>query len=319
MKSIILGTRGSALALAQTDMVERALRAVFPELEIERKVIKTTGDSRTDIPLSEVARAADLDKGVFTKELEVALEGGEIDLAVHSLKDMPSTLDEGFLIAAVLPRVSRQDVLIAKKPGGLQGLRKGAQIATSSVRRQRLLRSLRPDLEVVDIRGNVPTRIRKLHESSEMEGILLAKAGLWRLGLLRDDGMVESGGATCFAEELDETVFVPAAGQGAVALEIRSGDQGSLAACEAVNHADTMRIVAAERSFLALLGAGCETPVGVAGEVEEVVGPGGIRLRAVVFEDEDNTPLRGEVLGPGNDPNGLATRLLAAMKNLEAS
>ena len=124
MKSIILGTRGSALALAQTDMVERALRAVFPELEIERKVIKTTGDSRTDIPLSEVARAADLDKGVFTKELEVALEGGEIDLAVHSLKDMPSTLDEGFLIAAVRRRASRQDVLIAKKPWGLQGLRK---------------------------------------------------------------------------------------------------------------------------------------------------------------------------------------------------
>ena len=122
-KSIILGTRGSALALAQAEMAERALREAFPGLEIERKIIKTTGDRRTDIPLSEVARAADLDKGVFTKELEVALQSGEIDIAVHSLKDMPSLLDEEFLIAAILPRASRKDVLIGKNPGGLAGLR----------------------------------------------------------------------------------------------------------------------------------------------------------------------------------------------------
>ena len=323
MKSIILGTRGSALALAQTDMVERALRAVFPELKIERKVIKTTGDYRTDIPLSEVARAADLDKGVFTKELEVALQEREIDIAVHSLKDMPSLLDEGFSIGAVLPRASRQDVLIAKAPGGLKRLRKGAQVATSSIRRQRLLQSLRPDLEVVDIRGNVPTRIRKLHESCEMEGLLLAKAGLSRLKLLSKDGVVESGGTSCHAEELDETIFVPAAGQGAVALEIRSEDLNSRQVCEAVNDPDTFRSVAAERSFLGLLGAGCETPVGVAAEMNDEAGANGasgiIRMRAVVFEDGEAVPLRGEISGSGDDPEGLAARLLAVMKGLKSS
>ena len=321
-KSIILGTRGSALALAQAEMAERALREAFPGLEIERKIIKTTGDRRTDIPLSEVARAADLDKGVFTKELEVALQSGEIDIAVHSLKDMPSLLDEEFLIAAILPRASRKDVLIGKNPGGLAGLRQGARVATSSVRRRRLLESMRPDLEVVDIRGNVPTRIRKLHESAELQGILLAKAGLCRLGLLRD-GLVESNGEISYAEELDETTFVPAAGQGAVALEIRAGDPDPLVLCEAVNDIDAMRLVAAERSFLALLGAGCETPVGVAGEVgngaKEQEEPGEILLRAVVFEDGEDVPLRGEVLGTGDDPEGLAKRLLAAMKNLEPS
>ena len=322
MKSIILGTRGSALALAQVEMAESALRAVFPDLDIERRVIKTTGDRRTDIPLSEVARAADMDKGVFTKELEVALHDGEIDIAVHSLKDMPSLLDEEFLIAAVLPRASRKDVLIGKKPGGLAGLRQGARVATSSVRRRRLLEWMRPDLEVVDIRGNVPTRIRKLHESGELEGILLAKAGLCRLELLRD-GLVESDGEMGYAEELDETAFVPAAGQGAVALEIRAGDPDPLIVCEAVNDINTMRIVAAERSFLALLGAGCETPVGVAGEVDneakEKEEPEEILLRGVVFEDGEDVPLRGEVSGAGDDPEGLAKRLLAVMKNSEPS
>ena len=245
MKSIILGTRGSALALAQAEMAESALRAVFPDLNIKRRVIKTTGDRRTDIPLSEVARAADMDKGVFTKELEVSLQNGEIDIAVHSLKDMPSLLDEEFSIAAVLPRASRRDVLIGKESGGLKGLRHGAKVATSSVRRRRLLESMRPDLEIVDIRGNVPTRIHKLRESEELEGLLLAKAGLCRLDLLHD-GVVDSGGKVLYVEELDETVFVPAAGQGAVGLEIRSGDMNALNACKEVNDGNTMRLVAAE-------------------------------------------------------------------------
>ena len=318
VKSIILGTRGSALALAQAKMAESALRAVFPDLNIKRRVIKTTGDRRTDIPLSEVARAADMDKGVFTKELEVSLQNGEIDIAVHSLKDMPSLLDEEFSIAAVLPRASRRDVLIGKESGGLKGLRHGAKVATSSVRRRRLLESMRPDLEIVDIRGNVPTRIHKLRESEELEGLLLAKAGLCRLDLLHD-GVVDSGGKVLYVEELDETVFVPAAGQGAVGLEIRSGDMNALNACKKVNDGNTMRLVAAERRFLALLGAGCETPVGVAAEIEEDGELGKIRLRAVLFEDGENVPLRGEALGAGDDPEGLAVKLLAAMKDSKPS
>ena len=313
VSSIIVGTRGSALALAQVEMAEDALRTAFPDLAIERKIIKTTGDRRTDIPLSEVARAAEMDKGVFIKELEVALQDGEIDIAVHSLKDMPSLLDEEFSVAAVLPRASRKDVLITKEGGGLEGIRQGGRVATSSVRRRRLLEVIRPDIEVVDIRGNVPTRIQKLRDSEELEGLLLAKAGLCRLGLLHD-GVVDSGGDVLHVTELDEAVFVPAAGQGAVGLEIRSRDLNALTVCKEVNDSNTMRVVAAERRFLSLLGAGCETPVGVAGTVAEDGKPGEIRLRAVVFEDGENVPLRGEVLGSGDDPEGLAAKLLAAMK-----
>ncbi len=313
MSSIIVGTRGSALALAQVEMAEDALRTAFPGLAIERKIIKTTGDRRTDIPLSEVARAAEMDKGVFIKELEVALQDGEIDIAVHSLKDMPSLLDEQFSVAAVLPRASRKDVLITKEGAGLEGIHRGGRVATSSVRRRRLLEVIRPDIEVVDIRGNVPTRIQKLRDSEELEGLLLAKAGLCRLGLLHD-GVVDSGGDVLHVTELDEAVFVPAAGQGAVGLEIRSRDLNALTVCKEVNDSNTMRVVAAERRFLSLLGAGCETPVGVAGTVAEDGKPGEIRLRAVVFEDGENVPLRGEVLGSGDDPEGLAAKLLAAMK-----
>ncbi|MED5417514.1 MAG: hydroxymethylbilane synthase, partial [Verrucomicrobiota bacterium] len=312
--TIVLGTRGSALALVQADMVEEALRRAWPGLEIERRIIKTTGDQRTDVPLSEVAQVAQVDKGIFIKELE--LEAGEIDVAVHSLKDVPSVLEEGFAIAAVLPRAAVRDVLVTTEERGLRGLRKGAKVATSSVRRRRLLESLRPDLRVVDIRGNVPTRIRKLHESGEIDGLLLAQAGLARLGLL-GDGLVESEGKEAYAEELDEKSFVPAGGQGAVALEIRSGDDGALATCEAVNDTESMLTVRAERSFLTLLGAGCDTPVGVNGTMirkdDEGGGTGDLLLRAVVFEDDEPEPLVGEVSGAGEDSEGLAARLLAGL------
>ena len=313
---ITLGTRGSALALVQAGMAEEALRAAWPGLEIQRRIIKTTGDRHTDVPLSEVAQAGSLDKGVFIKELEAALQEGEIDVAVHSLKDMPSVLEEGFSIVAVLPRASPRDALITKKEGGLSDLGKGATVATSSVRRQRLLQSLRPDLRVTDIRGNVPTRIRKLHESEEIDGLLLAQAGLSRLGLLRD-GLVESEGKVTYVEELDEKRFVTAGGQGAVALEVRAGDAGTVSICEAVNDAESMLTVRAERSFLTLLGAGCDTPVGVNGTMirkdDEGGGTGDLLLRAVVFEDDEPEPLVGEVSGEGEDSEGLAARLLAGL------
>mgnify|MGYP003729481583 FL=1 len=314
---ITLGTRGSALGLVQAGMAEEALRAAWPGLEIRRRVIKTTGDRRTDVPLSEVAQAGGLDKGGFIKELETALQEGEIDVAVHSLKDMPSGLEEEFTIAAVLPRASVRDVLITKEKGGLKGLPEGATVATGSVRRRRLLQSLRPDLQVTDSRGNVPTRIRKLHEAREIDGLLLAQAGLVRLGLL-DGGLVKSEGKEAYAEELDEERFVPAAGQGAVALEVRTGDAGTGSICEAVNDEESMLIVRAERSFLALLGAGCETPVGVIGKVarkdDPGARPGDLLMRAVVFEDGESEPLEGAVSGAGKNAGGLAARLLAELK-----
>ena len=303
---IVLGTRGSALALAQAEMTEAALKRAWPDLQVERRIIKTTGDRRTDVPLSEVAQAEHMDKGVFIKELEVALQEGEVNVAVHSLKDMPSVLEGEFAIAAVLPRAPVADVLLTRQAGGLESLPAGATVATSSVRRQRLLQWQRPDLKVADIRGNVPTRIRKLHEDSGLDGILLAEAGLVRLGLL-GDGKVLSEGRTAYAEVLGVEAFPPAAGQGAVALEVRAGDELAQELARAVNDPVTMMRVSAERKFLALLGAGCETPVGVITEVEG----DDLRLRAVVFEDGESEPLVGEVRGDKEKAEALATRLLS--------
>lgn len=304
-RKIVLGTRGSALALAQAEMTERALREAHPALEIVRKIIKTTGDRRIDVPLSEVAQAeGHLDKGVFIKELELALEGGEIDLAVHSLKDMPSALEEGFAIGAVLPRAPISDVLITKGGGGLKGLPEGATVATSSVRRQRILQWLRPDLKVADIRGNVPTRIRKLH-ASELSAILLAEAGLVRLGLL-EEGVVISEGRSAPAEVLCPEEFLPAAGQGAVALEIRAGDEGLAGLLEALNDQETLEAVTLERKFLELLGAGCDTPVGVLSRVKKET----LAMRVLVFEDGEEDPLGAEAEGPRGEPETLAQQLV---------
>ena len=302
---IVLGTRGSALALAQAEMTEAALRAVHPGIEIERRVIKTTGDRRTDVPLAQVAAAeGHLDKGVFIKELEVALAAGEIDVAVHSLKDVPSDLEEGFALAAVLERAPGGDVLVTKKPGGLAGVAGGAAVATSSGRRLRMLQAGRSELKVVDIRGNVPTRLRKLAEQEELDGLILAEAGLVRLGLLRE-GRVRSEGAELYAETLDETWFLPAAGQGAVALEVRAGDAETAELCRAINHPATETAVTAEREFLVLLGAGCDTPVGVRCEIR------GERLLmwARVFEEDQEWAREAVAEGPVSEPRAIARQL----------
>jgi hydroxymethylbilane synthase len=302
---IVVGTRGSALALAQAEMTEAALREAVPGVEIVRKIIKTTGDRRTDVPLVDVAKAeGTMDKGVFIKELELALEAGEIDVAVHSLKDMPSDLEDAFALAAVLERAPVGDVLVTKAEGGLAGLREGAAVATSSVRRQRMLQAMRGDLAVADIRGNVPTRLRKLAEQEELDGLILAEAGLVRLGLL-EGGMVRSDGHELHAERLDAEEFYPAAGQGAVALEIRADDARVRTMCAPLNHAPTEAAVTAERAFLLLLGAGCETPVGV----RTVVDGTSLRMWAKVFEDGEDTPLQAEAAGDVADPQAVAVAL----------
>ena len=174
-----IGTRGSDLALVQAASVERALSLAFPELRMQRRVIRTTGDRRTDVALSEVAKAEGTDKGIFTKELEEALSAGEIDIAVHSLKDVPTVIDPGFEIAGVLSRAPIRDVLVSRTQGGLDGLPAGAVVGTSAVRRAKQLQWLRPDLRVIDLRGNVPTRLRKLAEGN-YDALLLAEAGLTR-------------------------------------------------------------------------------------------------------------------------------------------
>jgi hydroxymethylbilane synthase len=261
MKTLKLGTRGSALALKQAEMTEAALAEAFPELEVERVIIKTTGDRRTDVALNEVAKAEGIwDKGVFIKELEVALEAGEIDVAVHSLKDLPTVLEEPFQLRSVLERAPVADAWIGKIPWAEVG--KGSRVGTSSVRRERQVKFLKPGAKVVDLRGNVPTRMRKAAMDADYDGIILAEAGLNRLGYATE-GMFEIERHPLFVECLAEKSFFPAAGQGAVGLEIRSGDEEAGTIIDALNHENTWNRVFAEREFLRLLDAGCSTPIGV--------------------------------------------------------
>lgn len=301
-----LGTRGSELALKQAEMVEAALRAAHPKLRVERKIITTVGDKRTDLRFSEFAQGAHVDKGIFIKELEIALEAGQIDLAVHSLKDVPSELSPQFCITAVLPRANTEDVLITREAYSLETLPPGAKIGTSSVRRMRQLKWRRPDLESVEIRGNVPTRVRKLHEASGLDGVLLARAGLERLGLLAHD-TVSLDGKTLPAWILDADYFPPAAGQGAIGIETRTGDQATRELLTAINHQPTLVSVQAEREFLRLLGAGCQTPVGAQTHIEG----NDLHMRVLVFDEASASapPVDVKATGWIKEPLALAAKL----------
>lgn len=308
-----IGTRGSELALVQATATEAALAAAFPELPLERVIIKTTGDRRTDVSLADVAKVEGVfDKGVFIKELEHALDDGSIDIAVHSLKDLPTVLEERFALAAVLERAGVRDVLVTRDGGGFDSLPAGARVGTSSVRRARQVQFLRPDLEVVDLRGNVPTRLQKLAAGDQHDAILLAEAGLVRLGYLaalpngeKLEPVLDMPGL--FAQRLDETVFFPAAGQGAVGLEIRSEDNRSRVYAETIGHADTWLRVTAEREFLRLLDAGCHTPVGVFSTLMD----GELYLQARVFPEEEGEPRVGEARG--TDPIAVAKALYESL------
>ena len=263
--SIILGTRGSELALTQTDMVTLLLQEQHPHLTIERKIIQTAGDKRPDLRFVDFGSGPDAapDKGIFIKELEIALEAGEIDAAVHSLKDVPSDLGASFTLAAFLQRAAVEDVLITREPHDLKSLPKGARVGTSSVRRARQLKWLRPDIEIVEIRGNVPTRIKKVLGPDGLDAVMLAAAGLVRLGLINAAmSRIHIEAQTVHAWVLEADQFLPAAGQGAIAIETRAGDEATQTLIKTLNHAETALRVTAEREFLCAMHAGCQTPVG---------------------------------------------------------
>lgn len=310
MRSITLGTRGSELALTQARMTAAALRAAWPDLEIRQEIIRTTGDLRPDLRLAAFRSGDDpvQDKGVFTRELEDALRAGAIDVAVHSLKDVPTIPGEGFRISAVLPRAHVGDVLVSRRPGGLDGLAAGAVVATSSVRRARLLTHLRPDLRTTEIRGNVPTRLRKLAESPDLDALLLARAGLERLGLFRP--VLETAGVPLHLTELDPAVFLPAASQGAIGLETWQESGELRAVLAAIDHEPTHLRIRAERKFLALLQAGCATPVGVHTSLENGV----IHLAAIVFPEDGGPPLRAATTHDATRPEDAAAALFAALR-----
>lgn len=272
-------------------MTEAALAAAFPDLKTERVVITTTGDRRTDVALNEVAKAEGVwDKGVFIKELEVALENDEIDVAVHSLKDLPTILEDHLELRAVLERAPVADAWIGKIPWSEAG--NGTRVGTSSVRRARQLEDVKPGLVTGDLRGNVPTRLRKCAEEENLDGIMLAEAGLRRLGY-SVDGRLEIEGHSLHVECLPEKEFFPAAGQGAVGLEIRRGDTEAAEIIDALNHRETWIRITAERKFLHLLNAGCSTPIGVWSALngEE------LSMGARVYPEDGGTPQRAEAVG----------------------
>ena len=242
--SIIIGTRGSQLALWQTQLVKEQLENLYTGLDVQFKIIKTTGDAFPERSIT------GLGKGVFTKEIDIALLEGEIDLAVHSLKDLPTELPEGLCIAAIPTREDPRDVLITATGLRLEDLLNGAKVGTTSPRRKAQLLCMRPDLQVVDVRGNVDTRLRKLQES-DLDAIILAAAGINRLR--------KSEVITQFFEV---ERMVPAPGQGALAIEARETDTAVAKLLEPLNDQQTVTAVTAERNLLTALGGGCQVPVG---------------------------------------------------------
>ena len=299
---IVLGTRGSELARAQAHLVETAIQAARPDLKIETKIIATKGDEPTRPPVTNARRGR---KGLFTAEIERALFAGGIDVAVHSAKDLPSETNPGAEIAAVLPRAPIDDVLVSKQPGGLATLQEGATIATGSVRRRHQLSWKRPDLKIVDLRGNVPTRLRKLAEN-DWDAIVLARAGLERLGLSVTRGELNVENRNFFLEVLPREIFLSAGGQGIIAMQIRADAERARAIVDLVNDRATLLCLRAEREFLRLLHGDCNSPVGVLANIDN----GKLRLRAQVFDQKSTGPREGKVEGGLEDGDVLAAHLV---------
>jgi hydroxymethylbilane synthase len=290
-----IGTRGSPLALAQARMVRQSLAAAhgWSEDAIEIDVIRTSGDRIQDRPLSEVGG-----KGLFTKEIEDALLSGAIDLAVHSAKDMPTVLPDGLMLAACLPREDVRDVFISRKAATLRDLPQGAVIGSASLRRQAMVKRLRPDVSVVPFRGNVETRLRKV-DAGEVDATLLALAGLKRLGL--------ADKATAL---LDVEEFLPAVGQGAITIETRIDDARTRALLAKIDHADTSVALGAERAFLGVLDGSCRTPI--AGHA--VLDGGHLSFRGMILRPDGSEVFETTRVGKRGDAEALGADAGAELK-----
>jgi hydroxymethylbilane synthase len=295
LRRLIIGTRGSALARRQADLALDALRHAVPELEAEIKVVQTEGDRRAGTPLDVIGG-----QGVFVKDIEQRLQTAEIDLAVHSLKDMPAEQPPGLMIGACLPRGDARDALVGRDSATLADLAPGARIGSDSGRRAMQVLAQRPDLEMASIRGNVETRIGKL-DAGHYDGVVLALAGLERLGLAHRATQVFS-----------IRDMLPAVGQGVLAIQCRSDDNEVIELLGAVDHPATHTAADAERAFLRALGAGCSLPVGAYATVEAEV----IRLDAMLA-DESGKPHRAEAKGPASAAERLG-KALAQRLRIEA-
>lgn len=288
MTTLRLATRESALALWQTEHVAARLREAHPGLEVVLVPMTTRGDQMQDRPLSEVGG-----KGLFLKELEVAMLEGHADAAVHSLKDVPMELDGPFEIAAILERANPFDAFVSVRYEVLEELPFGARVGTSSLRRQALLRAHRPDLKLVDLRGNVNTRLAKL-DAGDYDAIVLACAGLERLGL----------GAR-IRERLVAPRFIPAAAQGAIAIECRQGQPEVFALLAALDHPETRACVSAERAMTRTLGGSCQVPIAAYATLNKDK----LSLEGLVGRASDGETVRGYASGPMSEPDKLGQQV----------
>ncbi len=291
-KNLVIGTRGSKLALWQANYIADCIRRQFADIEVTIKRVMTTGDKILDVPLAKIGG-----KGLFTKEIECEMLAGDIDLAVHSLKDMPTELPPGLTLAAVTERVHPGDALISPRYKTLDHLPQGARVGTSSLRRKAQLLNYRPDLDITDLRGNLDTRLKKL-ETHSLDAIVLAVAGLKRLGW--DEHITEI---------LPHELCLPAVGQGALAIESRSDDKEVLDVLMFLNHAETRSAVAAERSFLREVEGGCQVPVGVYGTIQN----GHLNLKAAILTTDGAGKVKDMIVGDPADAEKLGSELAVRM------
>jgi hydroxymethylbilane synthase len=296
-KTIKIGTRGSKLALWQANWVKSALNAGNTSIAVELVPIKTRGDKILDVPLAKVGG-----KGLFVKEIEDALLNGRIDLAVHSMKDMPSEIPDGLCVGAIPEREIPQDVLISKKGLLLHDLMPGARIGTSSLRRSAQLLHARPDLVILPLRGNLDTRLKKL-ETENLDAIILAAAGVKRLGL-----------ENRITEYLDENVMLPAVGQGALCIEIRQNDPEIEPIIAALNHQESWTVVMGERAFLNRLEGGCQVPIAAHGKLEKNT----FTLCGLVAAVDGTTIIKETLSGPEDSSESIGVNLADRLLSMGA-
>ncbi|MFP4571594.1 MAG: hydroxymethylbilane synthase [Desulfobacterales bacterium] len=287
-RTIRIGTRGSKLALWQAGWVRDRIVANHPDTDVELEVIKTSGDKILDMPLARVGG-----KGLFVKEIEEALLDGRVHMAVHSMKDMPGMTPEGLCIAAVPERETPWDVLIARDVLSLDRLPRGAKVGTSSLRRASQLLNFRPDLQILPLRGNIDTRIKKLF-SENLDAVILAAAGVKRLGYME-----------YVTASIDPEVILPAVGQGALCIEARTDDDFVHGLLKEIHHQETACTVFAERAFLQRLEGGCQVPIAAFARLKG----DSLELDGMVAETDGSVMIRQQISGPANKPEALGTDL----------
>jgi len=296
-REIIIGTRESGLAMWQAKWVCSRLQKLHPNYKFSIKGMKTTGDNILDVALAKIG-----DKGLFTKELELALGRNEIDIAVHSMKDLPTKLPPGLIIGAITQREYPGDVLVAPQKISLEELPQGARIGTSSLRRRAQLLKFRPDLNIVTLRGNIHTRIRKIEEK-DLHGIILAYAGVYRMGF---DNMI--------AQKIPYSICLPAVGQGALGLEIRENDMDTFKIISELDSTESRNAISAERALMKKLEGGCQVPIGALATVQDST----LNIEATVASLDGQQSIRSNMKGHIQEARELGERLAQKLLNMGA-